>query len=365
MRKVKDAIDFAKISNVLVIKLRHHGDVLLTSPVFQTLKNHYPHLNIDALVYRDTKEMLTLHPAINEVITIDRSWKKLGIKGQFTEEFRLLKKLKSNNYDLIIHLTEHWRIVLIKRFVGAKYAVAAKYSRRSGFIWKNTFSHHYPVSKRTRHTIDKHLDSLRRIGIQPDKHESQLLLVAGGEAENKRDELLTENNIEKYILIHPTSRWLFKCWENAKFSELIDRLNDKYGEYKIILTAAPDKKELRMVDDIVKTTSAEIVNLAGKLSLKELAAFIQKASLFIGVDSVPMHMASAFNTPCVAIFGPSNDKEWGPRNSNCRIICKDRFSCRPCALDGCGGGQICECITDITVEDVYSVCDQLLDMQSI
>lgn len=365
MYQVKDAIDFNKINRVLIIKLRHHGDVLLTSPLFQVIKNHYPHIQTDVLVYEDTKEMLTLHPAINEVITIDRNWKKLGIKGQLTEEFGLLKRLRNNNYDLIIHLTEHWRIVIIKRFIRARYAVAAKYSRRPGLIWRKTFTHHYPVSRRTRHTIDKHLDSLRRVGIQPDKDESQLILVPGEDAEKSRDALIKENHIDKYILIHPTSRWLFKCWENEKFSELINKIDTNYSQYKVVMTAAPNKKEMGMIYSILENSSAEIINLAGKLSLKELAAFIQKASLFIGVDSVPMHMASAFDTPCVAIFGPSDDKEWGPRNSNCKIICKDNFPCRPCALDGCGGGQICDCITEITIDEVYSACEELLSDQSI
>jgi hypothetical protein len=72
---LSDAIPLTEIKRVLVIKLRHHGDVLLTSPVFQVLKNHAPHLEVDALVYHDTREMLTEHPAIEEVFTIDREWK--------------------------------------------------------------------------------------------------------------------------------------------------------------------------------------------------------------------------------------------------------------------------------------------------
>ena len=63
---LKDAIDLSTLRRVLVIKLRHHGDVLLTSPVFSVLKNHAPHLEIDALVYQDTAEMLSLHPAISQ-----------------------------------------------------------------------------------------------------------------------------------------------------------------------------------------------------------------------------------------------------------------------------------------------------------
>ena len=72
---VRDAINLKQIQRVLVTKLRHHGDVLLTSPVFQVLKNHAPHLEIDALVYAETVPMLTLHPAITNIYSIDRAWR--------------------------------------------------------------------------------------------------------------------------------------------------------------------------------------------------------------------------------------------------------------------------------------------------
>ena len=68
-----DAIDFSQIHRVLLIKLRHHGDVLLTSPVFTVLKNHAPHLNVDALVYQDTALMLAEHPAIDQIHCINRA----------------------------------------------------------------------------------------------------------------------------------------------------------------------------------------------------------------------------------------------------------------------------------------------------
>ena len=86
-----DAIDLKSVRRALVIKLRHHGDVLLTSPVFQTLKNHAPQIEIDALVYHDTREMLTGHPAIANVHTIDREWKRMGILSQASHEFGLYR----------------------------------------------------------------------------------------------------------------------------------------------------------------------------------------------------------------------------------------------------------------------------------
>jgi heptosyltransferase-3 len=83
---LNDSIDLNQVRRVLVIKLRHHGDVLLTSPVFSVLKQQAPQLEIDALVYRDTQEMLSLHPAISQLHTIDRNWKKLGLFGQLKAE---------------------------------------------------------------------------------------------------------------------------------------------------------------------------------------------------------------------------------------------------------------------------------------
>lgn len=362
MYGIKDAIDFSKINKILIIKLRHHGDVLLTSPISQVIKNHHPHIQTDALVYQDTKEMLSLHPAINQIHTIDRNWKKLGLKKQFDAEYGLLKQLKSEQYDLIIHLTEHWRGALIKRFTGAKYAVCAKYSRRNGKFWKHTFTHHYPIPQKPRHTVERHLDALRRIGINPNQLERDLTLIPGNEAEQHRERILEENRVDDYILIHPTSRWLFKCWENTKFSALIDKLSEK--DIKIIITAAPSKSESRMIDDITANSGADIINLSGKLSLKQLAAFIEKAKLFVGVDSVPMHMAAAFKTPCVALFGPSGDQEWGPWSSN-SIIIKSNHTCRPCGQDGCASSKISDCLTSITVEEVFSACEKFLNNENL
>ncbi|HCA27214.1 MAG TPA: putative lipopolysaccharide heptosyltransferase III, partial [Betaproteobacteria bacterium] len=121
---LKDAIDLNAIRRVLVIKLRHHGDVLLTSPVFNVLKNHAPHLEIDALVYQDTAEMLTLHPAIRTVHCIDKNWKALGPIGRARAEWRLASTLKAQHYDWVAHLTPHPRGAWLKRFIGAPYGVA-------------------------------------------------------------------------------------------------------------------------------------------------------------------------------------------------------------------------------------------------
>ncbi|MDE2586400.1 MAG: putative lipopolysaccharide heptosyltransferase III, partial [Betaproteobacteria bacterium] len=137
---VKDPVPLHQVRRALVIKLRHHGDVLLTSPVFSVLKQVAPHVEIDALVYADTAEMLTLHPAIAQVHTIDRKWKRLGPLGQLRAEWSLLQALRQRSYDLVIHLTEHPRGAWLARAVGATWAVAPKVKGRGRF-WNRSFSH--------------------------------------------------------------------------------------------------------------------------------------------------------------------------------------------------------------------------------
>ena len=85
---VADAVDLGAVRRALVVKLRHHGDVLLASPVFSVLKAHAPRLEIDALVYDDTREMLSLHPAIAEVHAVGRTWRSAAVPARLAHEIR-------------------------------------------------------------------------------------------------------------------------------------------------------------------------------------------------------------------------------------------------------------------------------------
>src|SRR5260221_10256381 len=104
-----DAIDVSGLRRVLVIQLRHHGDVLVTSPVFTVLKNRAPALEIDALVYAETREMLDLHPAIAQVHVVRRDWKDSGTAARLVAEWRLLSTQRSRGFHLLVHLSEHSR----------------------------------------------------------------------------------------------------------------------------------------------------------------------------------------------------------------------------------------------------------------
>lgn len=347
------------ISRILIIKLRNHGDVLLVSPVLSILKAYYPNAEIDVLVHRQTQEMISQHPAITQLHCLDRGRNTSGFFNYLRSECKLLRTLMGRKYDLVIHLTDHPRGAWISLFCGARLSVAPRLRHRRWW-WDKVFTHFYTSPTNPfRHTVERNIDALRCLGIYPESAERRLLLVAGSDAEHQIEEKLKELEIAgPFIHIHPGSRWFFKCWPAEKMARLIELLHQ--DGHTIILTAAPETVELAMIDEIQQQLPHKAHSLAGQLSLKQMAALSAKAQLFIGVDSAPMHIAAAMDTPTVAIFGPSGDKEWSPWMVKHRIVASNEHPCRPCGIDGCGGGKVSDCLIQLPVKKVYQAAKELL-----
>ena len=358
---LKDPLPVDQLRRALVIKLRHHGDVLLAAPVLSVLKAHAPQIEIDALVYADTAEMLAQHPALATLHTIDRHLKKRGLLAQLRAEWALFQTLRGRRYDLLVYLTDHPRGAWLARLCGVRWAVARAVPVR-GKWWRNSFTHLFSSPRAAlRHSVELNLDALRRVGIFPSEDGRRLAMVPGLRAESRLADLLADLGLgsgRTFIHVHPASRWHFKCWPVESMVALIDRLHD--DGHQVILSAAPDAAEMRMIEDIQRRLSRPAHSLAGQLSLKELAALTARARLFIGVDSAPMHIAAAMGTPVVALFGPSGDKEWGPWKVAHRIVASDVHPCRPCGMDGCGGSKVSDCLVSLPVDKVFGAVQELL-----
>jgi heptosyltransferase-3 len=339
------SVPLQELSRILVVKLAHLGDVLLAAPVVSVLKRHAPHAEVDALVYEETAPMLSGHPGLAELLAIRR--------GDVRAELALLRKVRARGYQLVVALSDKPRIAFLARLSGARYAVTSARAGRPGFL-RRSFTHFYAIPPgNSRHTVEVHLDALRALGIRPTPEERRIVLVPGAEAERRIDELRLP---ERFVAIHPASRWLFKCWPAGRLAELINTLQAR-GE-RVVLTGSRDADESALVEQVVRGLDAPVINLSGQLGLKELAALIGRARLFVGVDSAPMHMASAMGTPAVALFGPSGDVEWGPWQIPHRIVTSDH-PCRPCGYNGCGGGNRSDCMEAIPVRPVLAAVDAL------
>lgn len=293
--------------------------MLLMTPVISTLHENYPDARIDVLQYKETEPMLVSHPLINRCYCIDRAWKKLGARRHIAHEWRLFRTLRAQRYDLVINLADQWRSALLCRFTGAPVRLGFDFPKRQGPVWSFCHSQLVPVSGHDAlHTVEQNLSILTPLVLSKISTRAAMHYLPS-DAQFIRQRLDEEHVGHHYIVIHPSSRWFFKCWPEENMAELITALASAGNS--IVLTSGPDEAEIEMVSRIRALSQGDnIVTLAGKMTLPQLASLIDNADLFIGVDSVPMHMAAALNTPYVALFGPSKLTFWHPWESQGEVI---------------------------------------------
>ncbi|HLL28771.1 MAG TPA: putative lipopolysaccharide heptosyltransferase III [Xanthobacteraceae bacterium] len=353
-------VDFSTISRALVIHLRHYGDVLLTSPVFSALKKHAPHVEIDALIYDHTTEMLSLHPAITQIHGLGKH-KNLPFSARLRAQLDLLSALRARRYDMLISLGLHPSALWLNWLLMPRYHVAPRRRDRYERLWRKSFTHtyKYPANGR-RHQIELHLDALRQFGVFPAEEERELVLIPGKEAEAKAQSRMAAAALVPggFILVHAPSSLAYKQWPAERTARLIEQLA-KDGE-RVVLTGASSKSDLALIGAIRGACRADTIDFSGKLSMKELAALIGKAKLVIAVDSAPVHMAAAMHTPVVVMFGPSDEYIWGPWRVPHRVVGSKLHPCRPCHNAGCGGSQVSDCLVTLPVEPVITAARELL-----
>ncbi len=358
--------DLSSVERILVIKMRHHGDVLLTSPLFSLLHKAIPEAQIDAFIYEDTLPMLEGHPAISNFFLYDKRWKKRSLLYKLGREMALLRAIRQKKYDLVINLTEGDRGAITARISGSPIRVG--FDPQHSGLWgkRKLYTHRVKNCPHPRHTVERQLDVLRRIGIFPDSEERDLYLHIPEETKRSVLDRLAREEIhaKEYTVIHPVSRWRFKTLSVQQMAQVIRVLHSKNEQ--IVLTAGPDKEEMAMVQEIISLVpEIPVVNYAGKLSLKELAALIAFAKGLICVDSVPLHIASAVKTPVVVAFGPTSEINWGPWMHPRAVVVRSSHSCRPCYQDGCGGSKKSDCLLSLSPLAIANHFESLFNHEKI
>lgn len=337
---------------ILVAKLRHHGDVLLTSPLFTFLKETFPKATIDAYIYKETVPMLEGHPAISGFIVYDKSKKKNPF-AKAKQELSLLWKIFRAKYDLVINLTEGDRAAIAAFVSRAKTRVGID-PEGSGMAFKSCcYTHLSRKCPHLRHTVERHFDVVRTIGLFPAYAQRELVLSIPETAYLKVLALLQKNHIQakNFVVLHPVSRWLFKCLPEKTVAQILAFLVEK--EIKVILTGSSDPEEIAMNERILSLYNHPyILNMSGLLSLKELCALIDLSSFLICVDSLPLHIASCLKKEVLAVFGPTSERTWAPWRNPKAVVLSQEMTCRPCYRPGCGDSKKSDCLETFPIEKI-------------
>ncbi|HZC81745.1 MAG TPA: putative lipopolysaccharide heptosyltransferase III [Nitrospiraceae bacterium] len=332
------------MNNILIIKLRYIGDVLLATPTVRAIKAARPEVRVTMMVNRGTEDVLSGNPDVDAVMVLD--------KGSLTAQSRLIAGLRGRQFDTVIDLTDGDRSAFLAWITGAPVRIGFNDEHR----WRGRYyTEVVPPRPGVQHRIDRDLEALKLVSIQAGSKNPQLWLMP--EEKNSADLLLDQLGVQRsqsIVILQPGARYWFKAWPPERFAELADHLTSQYGCQVLI---GGSEQDLDLAQQIRQMTKSSPVILAGRTTIKQFAAVANKAALFVGSDSGAMHIASAVGAPVVALFGPSNPREWAPRGGPVEVLYKES-DCRTCVHPTCTRGEE-NCMRLITVQEVRTAAQRL------
>ncbi|MFC1633815.1 glycosyltransferase family 9 protein [Planctomycetota bacterium] len=342
-----------EVRKILIIRMAYIGDVVMTLPILRPLKELHPEAKITFLTSSIAKNFLVSNPYIDEIITYDAFWFYSGLSVQSIMKYwRFLKILRSKSYDLVIEARGDIRNILLIAYLSKSKWLASYKVGGGGFILNKVVPFH-----EIKHRVDYHLDIVKSLGGQVDTVEWDIYLDQQEKA--SVESLLAQKGVvpsNRLVGIHPGARETLKCWAGERYAKVADHLIYEHGAI-VLFTGSPTEKKL--VDLILEKMDNAAVNLVGETDLRLLSALIEKLDLLICNDSAPLHIASALNTPTVAIFGPSKSRETGPYGNVHRVVEK-KFPCRFCCDEHtCRYRMFNECMNQIETEDVLAAVKEV------
>jgi lipopolysaccharide heptosyltransferase II len=320
-----------QVKKILFITLSNMGDVILTLPVLDSLRGSFPQSKITVMVGPRPKEVFEGSPNIDRLIIYDKYVK-------FREKVKLFRQLSKEKFDIVVDL----RNTLYGALLPSRY-------RTSPFLL---------LPRELRHMKERNLYRLNRAlkkkGFQGPAavrvfyiHPRERVYI---------DSLLQKNGIsaeERIVLVSPGTGGNTRRWEVDKFVQLCRKLSK---DYRVILIGS--KVHQPMTQQIRQNCAHKIIDFTGLTNLGQLAYLLTRSVLMITGDTGTLQLASYMDTAIVALFGPSDEKKYGPWSSKYRIVKKEIF-CRPCKQAKCRFGTL-ECMRLIEVDDVFKAIESVL-----
>lgn len=317
---------------ILVIRLDLIGDLVLSMTVVRALKHTYPEAAIDLLAVPASAKVVMHDPDLAQIITYDpniwRRPKTLFQAKNWRDVFRLRRHLRAQDYDIAVSVFGPWAGV-IAVLSGAKRRVGFGRESYPGFMTDNVPGRHWSPGDH-KHEVDYCLELAKSSGAKISPSDRMPSLYVDPQARQQLDQLLIQEGIEPekpLIACHISSNnGHSKRWPIPYWAILIDKLVREQGA-QVILTGAP--ADLPLIESLLRRVQEQAINLAGKTSLPQLVALLQRADLVISGDSGPMHIAAAVGTPLIAIHGPTDPALSGPISPTATILRSDIW-CSPC-----------------------------------
>jgi lipopolysaccharide heptosyltransferase II len=349
LKRRQKEINPADIRNILIVRSAYIGDVVMTLPILKPLRKRFPQAHITFLTSETARPVLENNPFIDEIITYSPFWFYPTPKGAY---FAFIKHMRQKRFDIVIEARGDIRELLLLVFpLKATYTISHAVGG-GGFL----LSHIVPSAGRN-HRVEYHLEIARFLGCEVCDAIEWDMYLSPDEQKKCSDVLAAHKLADSFFAAHPGSRVPLKAWPEDRCARLYDLLITEYCRPLVIFGAEGDRG---MIDRITAGMKQRPIVMTGNLDLREFAAMVSRAGIFICNDSAPMHIAVAMKVPTVAVFGPSKSGETGPYGRNVRVVEKD-FSCRFCCDETtCSHEAYHGCMLSIEPQDVFFACKDLM-----
>lgn len=283
----------------LITRLSAIGDCIHTVPMVHSIRARYPKAFIAWATQGGAASLLKGLRGLDELIVVDRNWLK-SLKSILS----LRKRLRAYRFDVCIDPQSLTKSSALGWLSGAKTRIGfARPQGRELSLWLNPRS----VVPQKEHVIERYLELLNPLNVPP---KIEFHLPTDDVATDKvRSYLASQLGQRSFAVINPGAGWPSKVWSSERFAQVANALSQRLGLPSVVVWAGDEEK--RMAEEIVAGTN-HCAHLACSTTLPELRILVEQASLFVGSDTGPLHLAAAVDTPCVAIFGPTNPARCGP-----------------------------------------------------
>lgn len=337
-------LEYHPFPKILIVQPSRIGDIIFSLPVLAAIKKKYPKARISWIVDERCAEILEGNPYISKLFIWDRKNKSLKYYR------KLRKELRKEKFDLSIDLHGLMKSAMLVKFANAKYKIAS--SSTNGmreFSW--LFSKEIKSENKDDHCIERHMQIAKHLKCDSDiEYPINISDDAFESVKKKLADL--DVSLDKVIGVHAGGGWLSRRWESSKFAQLIKKLKEELGA-DIVLVGGKEggSSEKGLNEKIIKESNVNVADMTGKFTLKELCAFFKICKVFVGNEAGPMHIATALNTPAVAILGPTNAKRTGPYNKSQTTIIQHKVDCQPCRNRNC---KNIICMQNVSVDEVFN-----------
>ena len=338
-------------ARILLIRLRQIGDVVFTTPAIRALRQTFPHAHLTYVVEPAAAPIVAGSPHLDDIVVAPRA---RGIRG-LLDDLALGRRLRAGNFDLAIDFHGGPRASLLTWLSGAPRRVGYQIIGRS---WIYTTVAARPRELRRRHSVDNQWDLLKILGIPPpDRAAFPVEMTVDPGAAASADARLSAAGVgtgDRLLVLHVSAGNPFRRWPIANFVELAAALAADDPRHRIVVTSGPSEADaaasvIAAAQQRLGSERARQVVSCGELSLAELRAVLDRAALYIGGDSGPLHVAATTRVPIVGLYGPTLPERSAPwRDPRWAVASVDAgpLPCRPCDQRVCEPGDF-RCLTSI------------------